>query len=109
MKIERLEFVCHFGSEDKGIMKIDLNTLKVEFEGKQELISHDVQNLVATYLELLNDVIVQNNADKCLYIDTLDSLARAICCYIIHVQFCYCSGIDKVTPKIVMNIEDIEI
>lgn len=108
MKIERLEFVCHFGNEDKGIVKIDLGTSKVTFKDKQLQIGEELLAMLSVCLELLNEVIIQNNADKCLYIDTLDSLARAICCYIIHVQFCYCSGIDEIIPKVVMNIEYIE-
>lgn len=108
MKIERLEFVCHFGNEDKGIVEIDLGTSKVVFESKQMQIGEELLTMLSVYLELLNNIIIQNNADKVLYIDTLDSLARAICCYIIHVQFCYCSGIDEIIPKVVMNIEYID-
>lgn len=110
MKIERLEFVCINAMKEQKDVTIYVEELKVEFEGRQyKLISDDMQNLVKAYIELLDEAIMQNNADRCQYNQVLAQLAKTIVCYVLQVQFCDWMAIDKVTPKIVMNIEDIEI
>lgn len=109
MKIERLEFVCVNAMKEQKFVTIHVEELKVGFEGKYELIGHDLQNLVAAYLDMLDVVIVQNFADKGQYQQVLAQLAKTIACYALQIHFCDWMAIDKVTPKIVMNMEDFEI
>lgn len=104
MKIEKLVFDCVNALEEQKVVTIHVKELKVELEGKQESIGHNLQNLVAIYLELL-DQSLQNNADKGQYEDTLFSLARAIVNYVLQIQFCDWQRIDEIKPAITIDLE----
>lgn len=108
MNVERLEFVCVNAMKEQSIVKIDLGTLKVESKGEQVRMDDKLLTMSNLYLDLLNEVIMQNNADRCQYNQILASLAKTIVCYVLQVQFCDWMVIDKVTPKINMNIEKID-
>lgn len=107
MKIERLEFVCINAMNEQSIVKIDLKKKKVTYNSEEYSISENLQALTNTYVNLVECMLT--TADRDQYQQALHNLEKVIACYIIQVENCDWTRIDKVTPKIVMNIEDIEI
>lgn len=107
MKIERLEFVCTNAITEQSIVKIDLEKKKVTYKSEEYSTSENLQDLINAYVNLVECMLT--TADRGQYQQALHNLEKVIACYIIQIENCDWMAIDKVTPKIVMNIEDIEI